>query len=417
MKKKIFAALCLTLTLPTAAFAAGGMVSVSELHRQAEEMGRWQKTYDTPSGKLNVDIPIIVPDVEAFPVITVENDRPFTQEMADEMLKTAFEQDGLTYFHYDMDGQLSEVIWGTLGMGMTEDYESAKDFGVSTGEWREGKWSNYDARPNDYRYPWELDMDSTYIRGGDQTVAQAMACFQRVIDEAYPNKGYTIAPKRIAIHGSTAVDGQSNGGKGYYTIRAEQVMNGIPMFGALCSTIGDNSFRVAYASSPETNRIANRLAPYCLGAEWRTNVFLKMYTSSDTDYNVNVSMNRIRTVELEDVPLAPLDRVLASIEKEIETGRIRNIHALRLGYMRYSNPDMEDYAWAVPMWVLDCDYVPDGKQDVVDSFHEHFELDRWTLYEFAQIPLDAQTGEMKIITTGDEATFSVPTLTTWEDAR
>lgn len=417
MKKKIFAALCLTLTLPTAAFAAGGMVSVSELHRQAEEMGRWQKTYDTPSGKLNVDIPIIVPDVEAFPVITVENDRPFTQEMADEMLKTAFEQDGLTYFHYDMDGQPSEVIWGTLGMGMTEDYESAKDFGVSTGEWREGKWSNYDARPNDYRYPWELDMDSTYIRGGDQTVAQAMACFQSVIDEAYLNKGYTIAPKRIAIHGSTAVDGQSNGGKGYYTIRAEQVMNGIPMFGALCSTIGDNSFRVAYASSPETNRIANRLAPYCLGAEWRTNVFLKMYTSSDTDYNVNVSMNRIRTVELEDVPLAPLDRVLASIEKEIETGHIRNIHALRLGYMRYSNPDMEDYAWAVPMWVLDCDYVPDGKQDVVDSFHEHFELDRWTLYEFAQIPLDAQTGEMKIITTGDEATFTVPTLTTWEDAR
>ena len=417
MKKKIFAALCLTLTLPTAAFAAGGMVSVSELHRQAEEMGRWQKTYDTPSGKLNVDIPIIVPDVEAFPVITVENDRPFTQEMADEMLKTAFEQDGLTYFHYDMDGQPSEVIWGTLGMGMTEDYESAKDFDVSTGEWREGKWSNYDARPNDYRYPWELDMDSAYIRGGDQTVAQAMACFQRVIDEAYPNKGYTIAPKRIAIHGSTAVDGQGNGGKGYYTICAEQVMNGIPMFGALCSTIGDNSFRVAYASSPETNRIANRLAPYCLGAEWRTNVFLKMYTSSDTDYNVNVSMNRIRTVELEDVPLAPLDRVLASIEKEIETGRIRNIHALRLGYMRYSNPDMEDYAWAVPMWVLDCDYVPDGKQDVVDSFHEHFELDRWTLYEFAQIPLDAQTGEMKIITTGDEATFTVPTLTTWEDAR
>lgn len=415
--KKIFAALCLTLALPTAALAAGDMVSVSELHRQAEEMGRWQKTYDTPNGELNVDIPIIVPDVEAFPVITVENDRPFTQEMADEMLKTAFERNGLTYFHYDIDGQPSEVTWGTLGMGMTADYESAKDFAVSTGEWREEKWSNYDARPNDYRYPWELDMDSTYIRGGDQTVAQAMACFQRVIDEAYPNKGYTIAPKRIAIHGSTAVDGQSNGGKGYYTIRAEQLMNGIPMLGALCSTIGDNNFRVAYASTSETNRITNRLAPYCLGAGWQTDVFLKMYTSSDTDYNVNVSMNRIRSVELEDVPLAPLDRVIASIEKEIETGRIRNIHALRLGYMRYSDPDMEDYAWAVPMWVLDCDYVPDGKQDVVDSFHEHFELDRWTLYEFAQIPLDAQTGEMKIITTGDEATFAVPKMEAWEDAQ
>ena len=117
------------------------------------------------------------------------------------------------------------------------------------------------------------------------------------------------------------------------------------------------------------------------------------------------------------MPLAPLDRVLASIEKEIATGRIRNIHALRLGYMRYSNPEMEDYAWAVPMWVLDCDYVPSGKRRVVDSFHEHFELNRWEAYEFAQIPLNAQTGEMKIITTGDEATFAVPKMTTWEDVQ
>ena len=161
-------------------------------------------------------------------------------------------------------------------------------------------------------------MNSSYIRGGTQTVAEAMACFQHVIEEAYPNKGYTIAPKRIAIHGSTAIDGENNGGKGYYTIRAEQVVNGIPMIGALCSTLGDNSFRVAYGSTPETDRIANRLAPYSLGSNWRTDVYLKMYTSSNTDYSVYVSMNRIRTVEQEDVPLAPLDRVLESIEKEID---------------------------------------------------------------------------------------------------
>ena len=57
-------------------------------------------------------------------------------------------------------------------------------------------------------------MNSSYIRGGTQTVAEAMACFQHVIDEAYPNKGYTIAPKRIAIHGSTAIDGENNGRQG-----------------------------------------------------------------------------------------------------------------------------------------------------------------------------------------------------------
>ena len=355
--KKIFAALCALLLVPTMASANSDFVSIAELHRQTVERGRWTKTYDTPNGELNVDIPILVPDVEKCPVITVENDRPFTPEIADVMLKNAFERNGMTWFRYDMNSQPFDVSWGTLGMGMTTDYESAKEFGMNTGEWLGKKWSNYDAKPNDYRYPWELDMNSSYIRGGTQTVAEAMACFQHVIDEAYPNKGYMIAPKRIAIHGSTAIDGENNGGKGYYTIRAEQVVNGIPMIGALCSTLGDNSFRVAHGSTPETNRIANRLAPYSLGSDWRTNVYLKMYTSSNTDYRVYVSMNRIRTVEQEDVPLAPLDRVLASIEKEIATGRIRNIHALRLGYMRYSNPEMEDYAWAVPMWVLDCDYV------------------------------------------------------------
>ena len=246
--KKMFAVLCALLLVPTIASANSDLVSIAELHRQTVERGRWTKTYDTPNGELNVDIPILVPDVEKCPVITVENDRPFTPEIADVMLKNAFERNGMTWFRYDMNSQPFDVSWGTLGMGMTTDYESAKEFGMNTGEWLGGKWSNYDAKPNDYRYPWELDMNSSYIRGGTQTVAEAMACFQHVIDEAYPNKGYMIAPKRIAIHGSTAIDGENNGGKGYYTIRAEQVVNGIPMIGALCSTLGDNSFRVAYGS-------------------------------------------------------------------------------------------------------------------------------------------------------------------------
>ena len=175
--KKIFAVLCALLLVPTMASANSDLVSIAELHRQTVERGRWTKTYDTPNGELNVDIPILVPDVEKCPVITVENDRPFTPEIADVMLKNAFERNGMTWFRYDMNSQPFDVSWGTLGMGMTTDYESAKEFGMNTGEWLGEKWSNYDAKPNDYRYPWELDMNSSYIRGGTQTVAEAMACF------------------------------------------------------------------------------------------------------------------------------------------------------------------------------------------------------------------------------------------------
>ena len=57
--KKMFAALCALLLVPTMASANSDLVSIAELHRQTVERGRWTKTYDTPNGELNVDIPIL----------------------------------------------------------------------------------------------------------------------------------------------------------------------------------------------------------------------------------------------------------------------------------------------------------------------------------------------------------------------
>ena len=88
--------------------------------------------------------------------------------------------------------------------------------------------------------------------------------------------------------------------------------------------------------------------------------------------------------------------------------------------MRYSNPDMKDYAWAIPMWVLDCKYITEENRETADSVEENTQDEValiWDAYGFSQIPIDAQTGKMKIITTGDEETFSVPKVTTWEDVQ
>ena len=46
---------------------------------------------------------------------------------------------------------------------------------------------------------------------------------------------------------------------------------------------------------------------------------------------------------------------------------------------------------------------------------ENEERSIWKTYGFSQIPIDAQTGELKIITTGDEKTFSVPKMMTWAE--
>lgn len=69
--KKVLIALCALLLMPTLATANSDMVSISELRQQVEAMERWTQTYDTPNGKVSVDIPIIVPEVENVPILQV----------------------------------------------------------------------------------------------------------------------------------------------------------------------------------------------------------------------------------------------------------------------------------------------------------------------------------------------------------
>lgn len=272
--KRWIAALGTMLLMPTLAMAQGEMVSISELRGQVEQMGRWKEKYDTPNGEVSVDVPIIVPDVERCPVVTVENRKPWDETMIREIQKKTGKRDGEIFCSYDIDGQTVEIQLLTNGNGSTTKYEAVKDVTM-------------------------------------------------------------------------------------------------------------------------------------------------MAASDESDYFAHIGVNGVRTVEIDDIPLAPLEEILKRIEMEIEAGNIRAVYALRLGYLRYSNPEMTEYACAVPTWVLDCRYLTTENQQTADIFEtenqENEERSIWKTYGFSQIPIDAQTGELKIITTGDEETFSVPKVMTWTE--
>ena len=70
--RKITLLFCVLLLVPTLALASGDMVSISELRQQGEAMGRWTQTYEAHGRTIEVDVPIIVPEVEAMPIVTVE---------------------------------------------------------------------------------------------------------------------------------------------------------------------------------------------------------------------------------------------------------------------------------------------------------------------------------------------------------
>lgn len=75
------------LLMPTLAMAQGEMVSISKLRGQVEQMGRWKEKYDTVNGEVSIDVPIIVPEVERCPVVTVENRKPWDETMIREIQK------------------------------------------------------------------------------------------------------------------------------------------------------------------------------------------------------------------------------------------------------------------------------------------------------------------------------------------
>ncbi len=85
------------------------MVSISELRGQVEQMGRWKEKYDTVNGEVSIDVPIIVPEVERCPVVTVENQKPWNETMIREIQKKTEKRDGETFCSYDIDGQTVEI--------------------------------------------------------------------------------------------------------------------------------------------------------------------------------------------------------------------------------------------------------------------------------------------------------------------
>ena len=52
-------------------------------------------------------------------------------------------------------------------------------------------------------------------------------------------------------------------------------------------------------------------------------------------------------------------------------------------------PEMTDYAWAVPRWVVDCNYIDDENREVVERFCKtsYDSTDIWSAWEIAQIPV------------------------------
>ena len=95
----------------------------------------------------------------------------------------------------------------------------------------------------EWKYPWEVDMRQRYIPGKNWTIEQTMEKWQNILNFVYPGQSIRIAPKRVQI--CRYENGDSTG---FYQITAEQLIEGIPMSGAIASSQAENHFTVPYTN-------------------------------------------------------------------------------------------------------------------------------------------------------------------------
>ena len=179
-------------------------------------------------------------------------------------------------------------------------------------------------------------------------------------------------------------------GIGGYGIEAYPTLDGVPIISSAASGYiekgAENIYDVLYFAHPSANVF------YC----------------SDDYMNISM-MNAYKTKEvvIENTELCEFDKIYKTIEKIVDTGKIKRIYSINLGYVIYLDKNEEysskkekggekwDYSeyLLVPTWIVMCSYSENGSNNDKAEVNSDHVCERQDL-NYQQIFIDAQTGKL-----------------------
>ena len=179
--KKILFALCVLMIVPTLALASGDMVSVSELRQQVEAMGRWTKTYEAHGRTIEVDVPIIVPEVEEFPVFSVEPYYAVYEQRLtrDGTMLEKIGEDGWCSVYAERNLLSEEGIIGEAKALDLDDFEQV-DFDANYSSPRDEHNLNT-KYTSEFFYPYEIEQVYTYAEDNPASLEDAVTNLEKII--------------------------------------------------------------------------------------------------------------------------------------------------------------------------------------------------------------------------------------------
>ena len=419
--KKMWFALCALLLVPTLALASGDMVSISELRQQVETMERWTASYEAYKRKIEVDIPIDMPKVDAVPIVQVSGYHAVDQEGCLTRDGTKLNKTGYDGFDiYEEDG-LMTYLGTTCANGEIKAASFEQDKTVlflayynSPSNLRTHK-VKYDT---EVYYPYEVDADKIYAEDNPQSATEAKAYLERVLGYFYPKSENSVALRHLEVrsrgHKVKGLDDYKLGDyvknypMGTYALSFCQTIQGIPVY----HDVGERLDTTGYNNAPEG------LIDDAWGKSEPIMCISDNYFEFMDDNSFEMLVRWVKEVGVieEDVPFAPLSNIISSVEDEIQKGRIRKVYALRLGYGCYITEESPETYVLYPTWICECDYMDDPKWEI-DEWAYNLEKGFNKKYSFKTLVINAQTGEMDDPYLSKKEQIFCPTIITWEDAQ
>lgn len=147
-----------------------------------------------------------------------------------------------------------------------------------------------------------------------------------------------------------------------------------------------------------------------LGSELFNN---RMYFYSPESYFIFVSLFDVLDCPYADIPLCSFEKVRESYEQYIvQKGMIREVLDLRLAYILYRDTSNNDEFWAVPMWIMGCEYYKSSNDERPQIYNKASSIKSTDAYGY--ILANAQTGEIVDPYSNSKSRVSCPSILVWE---
>lgn len=361
----VLLAVAITLLAQTAS-AATPNLTISQV--RDETTAGWHETYEAHGRTIIVDIDIQLPDVDALPVLRIRK-----KPAVDASFAAGYDAE---YWQND-PGKLIAELNRPAGI---IDERSLKNVGS-----------------NDVNIPLHtLDWDTAYAEDNPLTYQGAVNIIAEHLlrlgidpDQVDFDAPTLLSVSRLRTGIEGVYDGEAVTDMGYYNIALRQKLHNIPLY--------------SYAS----RLFQTHLRKASIG--WRFE--FRISVESMTSFEVGAWMGEEIDAPFDDIPLCSFEKVKVAYEKLIQEGLIRTVDSLQLAYVVYADARDQEVYWAVPTWVMECEFYETAKKERPAEFDEA--LSTGYGLAFSPLAVNAQTG--KVIDPYNEKTnrTDCPDIVSW----